>query len=1051
MRGNKKRQTILIDYPNNGTGGLQNVLRYQSNELVKSGYKVVRTYNHVLEREYEQFGSVEQVLIPITGNEYTQSFWQQMIDVIMRKNVDVFWNHNIYERLDIVQKLIMAHMLGLKSIMTTHSFSLRFLLGNNRNLYNLAKSLKFYDTVVVLDESSQLFWHALGANTYYLPNPIPFKPVLRSRQYPRGTFRLFWCGHLYTEVKQPLELLNICYYLKKMNMEFTLTMVGNPVAFEPDISEVITNNIKVLGLESHVTLEPTTHDIAKYYENSDCYVNTSSIEGFPTVLSEATAYAIPVVMYDLPYLSLVRSNRGIITVPFKDAEGAAVEIAKLIKDSELYEMTSALALSDIKEFEKRFNQKRHLRKVIENVDKVHHNQPEVTEDEMDIFSELVKLQNMVWQKTIPRANSGQSFPSVTVVIVHNSANRGKLLSKAVQSVKQQTYRGVIEIVLVYNGGNGVHYAGLCEKYVNDPHIRLYRSTDEHVGAARNKGASLVHTDWFTFLDDDDWLTKGYIADLVDGISNDVNLVIGKRCRYQSGRVSSTDLLNKAIANQDTKGKDSLCTNEFLFSNMVGRLYRTTYYKSRFIPAVEDMTVAEDVIFWAENIVNIENSFALCAKDSEEYYVRRATPVSLTRGKDIEKIINNALNVIARLTKIIENADDLIQGELALKLLFHQIEVLSDDYQKTEQLLALESRIHDKTLHRIIQDKLYYRAGVLPDGSKKIDVLVRLLMQTSDKLRREQVLAFLVRQMEIIPDGTTEIDIQSIWVKTIHLKAFRQLVRDYKDSKTRIRKSGSLIVDASMYLLTQTNDMGLSKRIVRVLFRHMDCSADVFWKIKVLLDLLKHIRNATQRRLIRDQLSQLSAPAADALITLTMSSNNPTIAVAARLINDTSTPLKLFSEKELVVHETLDLFWPVRFWYKNVKIDPALKKRPIKFDVDASGEQLHLFALDGPYTLTPYYREFANVKGIKQLRFEINTKSDASGLLIMYYYGYDKDDNRIQTQIRLRTITKGNNSRSVFKVALTKGVVYANFICGYCFETAAHATVEDIILTKYKKA
>lgn len=48
---------------------------------------------------------------------------------------------------------------------------------------------------------------------------------------------------------------------------------------------------------------------------ADVFVNTSTIEGYLLTLVEAQALGLPVLMYDLPWLDVVRENDGLITVP----------------------------------------------------------------------------------------------------------------------------------------------------------------------------------------------------------------------------------------------------------------------------------------------------------------------------------------------------------------------------------------------------------------------------------------------------------------------------------------------------------------------------------------------------------------------------------------------------------------------------------------------------------------------------------------------------------------------------------------------------------------
>ena len=49
---------------------------------------------------------------------------------------------------------------------------------------------------------------------------------------------------------------------------------------------------------------------------------------------EALSFGVPAVMYDIPYITMCRDGRGIITVPQRDCETMAREVVKLLRDPE---------------------------------------------------------------------------------------------------------------------------------------------------------------------------------------------------------------------------------------------------------------------------------------------------------------------------------------------------------------------------------------------------------------------------------------------------------------------------------------------------------------------------------------------------------------------------------------------------------------------------------------------------------------------------------------------------------------------------------------------
>ena len=64
---------------------------------------------------------------------------------------------------------------------------------------------------------------------------------------------------------------------------------------------------------------------------------TEAREGFPLTLLESKAAGIPVVMFDLPYLTVLQEPEGILTVPQGDSSAAAAVLVDLMNDAGLYQ------------------------------------------------------------------------------------------------------------------------------------------------------------------------------------------------------------------------------------------------------------------------------------------------------------------------------------------------------------------------------------------------------------------------------------------------------------------------------------------------------------------------------------------------------------------------------------------------------------------------------------------------------------------------------------------------------------------------------------------
>ena len=77
-----------------------------------------------------------------------------------------------------------------------------------------------------------------------------------------------------------------------------------------------------------------TKDVEPFYEKASIFLLTSACEGYPMALIEALSYGLPVVMYELPYLTIIRDNQSIISVEQGNTGKAAEALGALLDDEE---------------------------------------------------------------------------------------------------------------------------------------------------------------------------------------------------------------------------------------------------------------------------------------------------------------------------------------------------------------------------------------------------------------------------------------------------------------------------------------------------------------------------------------------------------------------------------------------------------------------------------------------------------------------------------------------------------------------------------------------
>jgi len=105
----------------------------------------------------------------------------------------------------------------------------------------------------------------------------------------------------------------------------------------------------------------------------------------------------------------------------------------------------------------------------------------------------------------------------TVSIIIPTYNRVKLLERAIESVLNQTYDNIIEII-VTDDGSMDNTKEVVEKYIKkDPRIIYALNTKYPHGPLgnRNNGLDMATGEFIAFCDDDDVLLPNAVSDLVD--------------------------------------------------------------------------------------------------------------------------------------------------------------------------------------------------------------------------------------------------------------------------------------------------------------------------------------------------------------------------------------------------------------------------------------------------------------------------------------------------------------------------------------------------------
>ncbi|GAA3287805.1 glycosyltransferase [Nesterenkonia halobia] len=339
-------QNVLLTTKALTTGGVSQVILAQAHSLVEAGYGVTiaaRRPGSVLDGLPQGVRFVE-----LEGK--LPARLEQWEDLCRDHAVDVVIDHQILYSKDWSALAEMARAVGVPTIGWVHSFALRPVYNLRDTLSFIQHRLNALSTLVTLSPLDAAFWTLQGApHAVHLPNPP--SPLLREAaaapaqaSAPEDRLELVWWGRLEEHTKQVSELVAVAGQLRRLGVDFHLSIIG------PDSADCTGEKLTAMARTHQVADQVDVvgplrgQQLLDAIDAAHLFVTTSIIEGYQLTLAEAQARGLPVAMYELPWLSLVQDNHGIMAAPQGDAEGLARQIAALAEDPDRYAELSRASL-----------------------------------------------------------------------------------------------------------------------------------------------------------------------------------------------------------------------------------------------------------------------------------------------------------------------------------------------------------------------------------------------------------------------------------------------------------------------------------------------------------------------------------------------------------------------------------------------------------------------------------------------------------------------------------------------------------------------------------
>lgn len=342
---NKKEKvfTVATSYHRLHEGGVERVVAELMTLWVRMGFKVVLFMEEPEnELDYPYPNSVIRLRIPSFDNMEERLDFLEKVSV--EEGVDFFINHN-WTVLNTLWECILMKYLGIPYVQYCHGhYSWCFDYGYP--FFYQPRYFKMCDMILALSETNAKFYQICGCKTFLVNNPVPRDLKIITEKANLNSSHILMVGRI-AEEKYPLEALDI---FKKVHDH--LPNVIFDIVGDGEMLEETREYAKRLGIESTVVFhgKKSAEEIKDFYKESACELFTSKLEGYPMIILETKAYGLPLVMYELPYLTLVKDGKGILSASIGDIDVMADNLINIIENREYRERLGREARESFEHF-----------------------------------------------------------------------------------------------------------------------------------------------------------------------------------------------------------------------------------------------------------------------------------------------------------------------------------------------------------------------------------------------------------------------------------------------------------------------------------------------------------------------------------------------------------------------------------------------------------------------------------------------------------------------------------------------------------------------------
>lgn len=328
-------------------GGIEKVLALLIPMLEMDGFRIVLiTDENEPSKDYQTSGTTIRYHMRNDHDAPCFDRIRELGECVDNYDIDVMCFHFGYTRISTFYEMLYLRMKGMPVVMELHSNYIPIVHNKEQVSKYFPYMYRIANRIIVLSRADADYWSGYGCNCTYIQNPVEDKKYIPNPYKYSKT--IIWVGRIVQQPKQVMDVIPIMKAVKRSVSEAKLYIIGNPD------SDYVMRNLKqgIIDneLEDQIEICPYSTRIEEYYQSADIILLTSANESFSNVIQESKVYGVPLVMYKLPWLELLRDGKGFIAVDQNDTEAAGRAIVRLLSDENLRESLARDARESILPF-----------------------------------------------------------------------------------------------------------------------------------------------------------------------------------------------------------------------------------------------------------------------------------------------------------------------------------------------------------------------------------------------------------------------------------------------------------------------------------------------------------------------------------------------------------------------------------------------------------------------------------------------------------------------------------------------------------------------------